>query len=474
METQTLAPAEPRASYYNMDPKELKMRAADLPGLTSVKASDLFPIDQQPVAAPTPELMRTEIRRRTLATFAKIDLSRIRPGDSVNILTSHHGYSIYGGHAYAEMVRTIRDEVEKRTGATDIRLRAGVGLRFRETEEYIAKFGLNEYFQGKAKGIAPVDRGVPIKTAIGTLYGIAEAYDARWIIHAHNNDVRELHYHRQMGRLFKPFAMSYATIETRSSYHQSTGPRSANLLPRLIWESDYVQKKFLCSCMLQVGPEGIMGVDANEDLVTQDKEFGKLNLQWYGKILTLLGAIKEVILIIDYPGPIPYTAAGGILFGNFLNANVDEFDLRKLTPFTRYSDMLYPGKIPLVTGVLPPPNPAIKAVVLNYCSKGYPGTFFPKLLPLMVVGAQAELMENDEQNAEFMDYALKVESLPKAVAFARNFAKTDNIMIFDGAVGGFNVSESLAEIMYALAPQITAQVDRQLMPMWLKQRGIAA
>jgi len=473
LDKRTIKPAEARVSYYNIDPKELKMRAADLPGLTSVKTSDLFPGDQRPVEAPMSEAMRAEIRRRTLASFEKIDLSKVRPGDSVNILTSHHGYSIHGGHAYAEMVRTLRDEVQRRTGATDIRLRAGVGLRFRETEEYIAKFGLDEYFQGKAKGIAPVDRGVPIRTAIGTLYGIAEAYDARWIIHAHNNDVRELHYHRQMGRLFKPFAMSYATIETRSSYHQSIGPRSANLLPRLIWESEYVQKRFLCSCMLQVGPEGIMGVDASADLVTQDKEFARLNLQWYGKIITLLGAIKEVVLVIDYPGPIPYTVAGGVLFGNFLNANVDEFDLRKLTPFTRYSDMLYPGKTPLVTGVLPPPNPAIKAVVLNYCSKGYPGTFFPKLLPMWVVGAQAELMENDEQNAEFMNHAIKVEDLPKAMAFARNFAKTDNVLVFDGAVGGFNVSESLAEVLYTLAPQISEQVDRELMPLWLKQRAIA-
>ena len=218
MNVRTIKPAEPRASYYNIDPKDLAMRAVDLPGLTSVKVSDLFPIDQRPVDAPTPEAMRAEIRKRTMATLAKIDLSRIRRVDSVNILTSHHGYSIYGGHAYAEMVRTIRDEVERRTGATNIRLRAGVGLRFRETEEYIAKFGLDEYFHGKAKGIAPVDEGVPIKTPIGTLYGIAKAYDAQWIIHAHNNDVRELHYHRQMGRLFKPFAMSYATIETRSSY----------------------------------------------------------------------------------------------------------------------------------------------------------------------------------------------------------------------------------------------------------------
>ena len=472
MATQTLKPTEPRASYYNIDPAKLKMRAADLPGLISVKASELFPIDQQPVVAATPELTREEIRKRTVAALAGVNLEKIKPGDSVNILTSHHGYSIYGGHAYAEMVRTIRDEVERRSGTSNIRLRAGVGLRFRETEEYIKKFGLDDYFQGQAQGIAPVDRGVPVETPIGTLYGIASAYNAHWIIHAHNNDVRELHYHRQMGRLFKPFAMSYATIETRSSYHQSTGPRMANLLPRLIWESEFVQKKYVCGCMLQVGPEGIMGVDANEDLVAQDKLFTKLNLHWYGKILTLLGAIDEAILIVDYPGPIPYTTAGGILFGNFLNANVDELDLRKLTPFTRYSDMLYPDVKPLVTGVLPPPNPAIKALILNYCSKGYPGTFFPKQLPVMAVGAQAELLEQDEQNAQFMDYAMKVETLPKALGFARNFAKTENVLVFDGAVGGFNVSQSMADLMHRLAPQISAQVDNELMPMWLKQRGI--
>lgn len=475
MELRTIAPAAPRASYYNIAPSELQMRAVDLPGLTSVRVSDLFPGEDRPVAAAAPELLLQEIRRRTTATLAGVNLEKVRSGDSVNILTSHHGYSIYGGQAYVEMIRTIRDEVQRRSGATDIRLRAGVGLRFRETEEYIAKFGLNDYFHGKAKGIAPVDRGVPIHTAIGTLYGLADAYNAQWIIHAHNNDVRELHYHRQMGRLFKPFAMSYATIETRSSYHQSTGPRTANLLPRLIWESDFVQQKYLCSCMLEVGPEGIMGVDASEDLVAQDRAFARRNLRWYGKILTLLGAIEDAILIIDYPGPIPYTTAGGILFGNFLNANVDEFDLRNITPFTRYTDMLYPEERPLVpAGVLPPPNPAIKAVILNYCSKGYPGTFFPKQLPVMAVGAQAELFANDEQNAEFMNYALKVENLPKAVTFARNYAKTENILVFDGAVGGFNVSQSMAEAMHRLAPRISARVDDELMPMWLKQRNISA
>jgi len=269
--------------------------------------------------------------------------------------------------------------------------------------------------------------------------------------------------------------MSYATIETRSSYHQSMGPRAANLLPRMIYESDFIQDKFMCSCMLQVGPAGIMGVDASENLVAQDREFTRLNLEWYGKIITLLSAINSVILIIDYPGPIPYTTAGGILFGNFLNANVDEFDLRKpFTAFTRYTDMLYPDVKPLVENKLPPPNPAIKALILNYCSKGYPSTFFAQQIPTLIVGVQADLFANDEQNARFMEFAIKVENLSKAVAFARKFAQTDNILIFDGAAGGFNVSQSLADEMRKLAPKIAQKVDQELMPMWLKQRGVAS
>ncbi len=473
MQRDTLEPTPARASYYNIGPGDLRMRAVDLPGLTSVMVEDLFPGTDRPVPRRDEESYRKDIRRRTEQALAGLDLEKIKPGDSVNILTSHHGYSIYGGDAYVEMIKTIRDEVERRTGATDIRLRAGVGLRFRETEEYIAKFGLDEYFKGKARGIAPVDKGVAIDTAIGKLYGIARAYDARWIIHAHNNDVRELHYHRQMGRLFKPFAMSYATIETRSSYHQSMGPRAANILPRMIFESDFVQEKFVCSCMLQVGPAGVMGIDASQDLAAQDKEFARLNLRWYGKIVTLLGAIDRAILLIDYPGPIPYTTAGGILFGNFLNANVDEFDLAEsFTAFTRYTDMLYPDVKPLVPGELPPPNPAIKALVLNYCSKGYPSTFFAQQIPTLIVGRQADLFADDEQNARFMDHAVRVETLEKAVAFASKFSGTDNLLAFDGAVGGFNVSRSLAEEMLALAPAIARKVDGELMPKWLKQRGI--
>jgi len=469
----TLPPAKARRSTYNMDPELLQMRAAALPGMRAMRIAELFPDSPKPIAAGSAADERAAIRELTLQAMAKVDLEKIQPEDSVNILASHHGFSIYGGESYAEMIRVVRDEVARRCRTRKIYLRAGVGLRFRESDEYIQRFGLDAYFQGKAGSIAPVDPGVPIETEIGTLYGIRKAYATRWIIHTHNNDIRELHYHRMIGRLFKPFAMSYATIETRSAYHQSVGPRAANLIPRMIFAAPFVQEKFVCSVILQVAPPGVIGVDANNDLVEQDRYFTRLNLAWYGKIITLLGRIDKLILIIDYPGPIPYTTAGGILFGNFLNANVDEFDLNvPFTPFTRYTDMLYPGSRPLVDGILPPPNPAIRMLIINYCSKGYPGTFFAQQLPTMVVGGQADLLRGCEQNTQFMDYALQVDSLAKAIDFSRRLAGTENILVFDGAVGGFNASESLAAEMARLAPEVAHQVDQVLMPMWLKQRGV--
>ncbi|MGA3127301.1 MAG: hypothetical protein ABSD13_11345 [Candidatus Korobacteraceae bacterium] len=475
MRDQTLAPTEPRASYYNIDPKTLQTRAAELPGMRGVRIADLFPDSPLAITTESRDAICEKVRTDTLAQLANVDLSKIQPGDSVNVLASHHGFSIFGGEAYAEMIRTVRDEVQRRCRTQNIRLCVGVGMRFREADEYIKKFELDQYFKGKANSICPVDEGVPIATEIGTLYGIRRAYSAKWVIHTHNNDVRELHYHRQIGRLFKPFAMSYATIETRSSYHQSMGPRASNMLPRMIFESPYVQSKFVCSVILQVAPTGTIGVSARNDLRGQDIEFARLNLRWYGKIITLLSKVKEAVVVIDYPGPFPYTTAGGILFGNFLNATIDEFDLDfAFTPFNRYMDMLYPGQTPLYSGnLVPPPNPAIKALVINYCSKGYPGTFFAQQLPTLVVGAQAELIANDEQNTTFMNFALKVDDLQRGVDFARHFAKTPNVMIFDGAVGGINVSESLADELHRMAPAVSEEVDDKLMPLWLEQRGIS-
>ena len=187
----------------------------------------------------------------------------------------------------------------------------------------------------------------------------------------------------------------------------------------------------------------------HHDLVEQDRTFTRLNLAWYGKIVTLLGRIKETIVIIDYPGPLPYTTAGGLLFGNFINASVDEFDLRiPFPPYNRYSDMLVdPGGKLMKEKNLVPLNPAIRALIINYCSKGFPCVSFAQQLPTLVVGPQADFLRSCEQNSTFMDYALEAENLKKAVDMARRFARTENILVFDGAIAGFNVSEPLAEEM---------------------------
>jgi hypothetical protein len=367
-----------------------------------------------------------------------------------------------------------RDVIEEKTGTRDIRLRAGVGLRFREAEEYIQRFGLNEYFHGQAKGMAPVDEGLPIETEFGTLYGLKRAYDAKWIIHAHNSDLRELHNHRQIDRILKPFAMSYARIETRSTYHQNFGPRSSNIIPRAVFNSDFVQSKFVFSVILTTSPNGIMGVDADNDLLRQNDRITIDALRWYGKLLTLLKEIDRCNVLLDGPYPIGYMKAAGIVFDNFMGLSVDEFDLdHGWPPFSRYSEMYFdPQGVPLLEDI-PPLNPAVKWAVNNYCFIGYPSTFFAQHLPTIVVGqALANLIDACPQNPQYMRYCVKAESLDDAIRFATRASGTSNIIAFDGAVGGFNLTESLAELLRAKAPAVEERVEQDLLPKWCRQRNI--
>ncbi len=467
-----IKPIAPRKSQYGIDPSLVTMRGSDLPGMTSVLLTDLFP-DLPQVIYPGPEGV-VAVRRATEQALAGVDMSMIQPGDSVNILASHHGFTLLGGEAYAEMLRTIRDVVRERTGTEDIRLRAGVGLRFRETEEYIKRFGLDEYFQGKAMGIAPVDRGVPIETEIGTLYGIARAYDAKWIIHAHNSDVREVHFHRQVDRAVKPFGMSYARIETRSTYHQNLGPRAANFVARAIFESPFVQSKFAFTCFLVMAPNGVVRVDADNDLYAVNDRITRDGCRYYGKVMTLLGEIKDCIAILDFPAPVPYNFAGGVIYANFCGVNIDLFDLdNPLPPYTWYTEAYYgkDGK-PLIEGI-PPVNPAIKMCIHNYAWTGYPSAFFAEHIPTVVVGEeQAQLMRDDPQNIYYMDHAMTAPSLKAAVHFALRATGTENILVFDGAPGGMNVSPPLAEFLKAKAPAVSERVERELLPHWLRQRGL--
>jgi hypothetical protein len=474
MYPQPIPPAEPRRSQYGVDPQYVTKRAAQLDGMTSISLEELVS-DMPRVIYPDGQGEEV-VRKQTEAALARVDLSKIKPGHTVNILASHHGFTLLGGKPYAEMLRTIKDTVERETRAKEVRLRAGLGMRFRETEEYIKAHGLDEYFKGKAIGIAPIDAGVPIETKLGTLYGLRKAYDADVIIHAHNSDVREVHFHRHVDRAVKPFGMSYARVETRSTYHMNLGPRAANFVARSIFDSDFVQSKFGFAIFLIMCPKGVVTVDADNDLYALNERVTVGGLKYYGKIINLLGEIDECIVILDFPCPVPYVFAAGVIYANMVCANLDIFDLNNpLPPYTWYTETFYDDRGRRLLPEIPPVNPSIKAVVHNYAWTGYPATFFAEQTPTIMVGReQAEHFNRDPMNLNYMKHAVLAENLDGAMEFALHSSKTDKIIAFDGATGGANVSRSLADHLLKVSAVANERVEKELMPTWLAQRGLDA
>jgi hypothetical protein len=456
---------------YGINPALLKMRGAELPGICSLPITDLFP-DQPEVIYPG-EKGIAAVREETQRMMERVDLSKIKPRDSVNVLCSHHGFTLLGGEPYAEMLRTIRDVVAERTGCSHINLRVGQGLRYREGEDYIRRFDLQSCFPN-AVAIAPIDKGFPIETEIGTLYGIKKAYDADWIIHTHNSDVREIHFHRMVDRAVKPFAMSYARLETRSGYHQNLGPRAANFMARAIFDSEFVQKKYVCTAFLIVAPSGIVAVDCDNDLYLLNDRIVIAGMKYYGKLVTLLGSIDACIPILDAPAPVPYVFSGGLIYGNFLGARQDLFDLEKpLSSYTFYTEAYYGHGERHLTAHIPGINPAVKMTIHNYAFIGYPSEFFAAKVPTVVVGReQADLFLHDPQSTGYMKHAVIADDLPTALGYAKRVSGTDKVIIFDAASGGINMSESLADQMLEMAPGVSRRVDEELLPRWLRQRGM--
>ena len=452
-----------RKSVYGPEPRQ---RAAELPWIGALEVRKLFPDVPEEIYLEGGDV--SVIRKSTEEALKKVNMDMIKPDDSVNILSSQYGFQIMGGDAYTEMIKTIKDKVEETTGCKNIRLRVCTGFRIREPDEIIEHYKLNEYFGGKARGVRALDKGVPIETEIGTLYGVARVYDADWIIHAHHGELRELDMHRMINRAIKPFAMSYARMETRGVAHINFGPRSSNFIPRVIFESPFVQSKFTFGCFLLTSPEGITGVDAGNDLYELDRRLMMLAFKSYGKIRELLSEIKECIAVMDATGEPRYMVGGGTTFGNLTEAELDLFDLDIIPVSLGYG--LYekqPG--PKVKSV----NPAIKALVINHMWLGVPQMELPTHIPTIVVGRDlADMLSTDPMNHDFMRYVVTSENLETAMTFARSIAKTDNVMVFDGAFGAVTCSSSLAEHLLERAPVVSKRVDEELMPKWLRQRGI--
>jgi hypothetical protein len=140
-----------------------------------------------------------------------------------------------------------------------------------------------------------------------------------------------------------------------------------------------------------------MGVDADNNLFDLDRRLTANNLKYYGKVMTLLGKIDECIAVLDFQCPVPYVFAGGIIFANFTGANKDLFDLdNALPPYTWYTEAYYDEEDQPLIPEVPPINPAIKAMVMNYTWIGYPSVFWSKHIKTIVVGKWHEQLFNSD------------------------------------------------------------------------------
>ena len=451
-------PPEVMPTAYGPAPQTARGR--DIPGLVSLPVHELFPDIPRAIyhgAADT-----DPVRTAAIRALSSVDMSMIKPTDTVNVLCSEHGFGMLGGHAYAQMLETIKDEIERRTGCRKVRLVVIAWLGAKEPGELIEYYELDRRFDGKVRGATPMDQGIPIETAMGTLYGLRKVYDGDWIVHAHYDDPREIYVHRAIDRITKPFGMSYARMETRSLFHITMGPRSGNFIGRAIADSKFVRSKLAFSTTLVTSPDGVLAVDADNDLDAIGTRMTANILSSYGKMLTLFRRITDCVAVID-GGKWPYYVhAGGMIFGHLFYNGVDWFDLDR-------DDEGKPVERAIAVGL----SKSIKAVVLNQALIGLNFTSITVLYPTIIANEQmAAMMRHDFSNPSFMDRADVAANLFEAVETAVERGGTDKIIVFDGSYGSLNVSPTMAEHLLELAPACAREVDDELLPKWLKQRGI--
>lgn len=425
------------------------MRAAELPDICSVRVQDLFDDIPDPIhrAGEAPAPVRTAAR----TALSRVDMSMIKPGDSVHVLCSEHGFAMMGGHAYAELLRTVRDEIVARTGATNVKLAVSSAASTFEAGEFLPAHGLADHFEGKTFTFGPYDPGIPIDTEIGRLYGIRKAYHAKWLVHVHYDDPREIHFHRVNGRLLKSFTMSYARMETRSIFHNNFPTRSANIVPRALYESPYIQQRWAFSAVLSTSPTGTVGVDADNDLIAMDRRVGREILRRYGKLVQLFATIDECFAVADDTRWLPYQHAGGLTACTLYESGHDHLDLDLPARRPEHVDKRVVGG-------------PVKAVVLNYAWKLFAAAD-------LTIGV-GDPVGRDLRRIHPSQEILVEPDLPSAIETAARRTATDKGIVFDGCYGAINMTRPMAEYLLAQAPEVARRVDEELLPHWLAQRNL--
>jgi len=445
-------------------------RAAELDGIVTLPVRELNPWLPQPIWAPHEHLGPTdveEVRERTRARLQQLDWSKISSGDRVNLVANPHGFAL-SGDAYVAMLEETAHHVESKTGAK-VRLRIAESMGHIENPDWMKIFDLEARF-GDAKECPQIAQGVEIDTRVGKMYLTKQLFSADHFIHTHVTEMREGYLHRMQDRLFKPFGMAYTRLETRSAYHFGYGPRTGQLVARAVFESEFIQNRYVSTVVLNTSPEGVVDVDADNDLGALDRRVATDIFRNYAVLIRLMSEVKDVTVVFDGHGNTVYSYAGGIPFDVLYYSNADWLDLDNPA---LYAALLPDSMRGLVGQYMMGENANIKAYVINYMANGVPYLYLIKGIPTFVSSPQVmDWLEQDPSACWIRDVAEVTNGLADAVDRGKRIAKSDNVLVYDGLPGALHVSESLARDLRAAAPRVTEDVEKVRMPKWLAQRDL--
>lgn len=445
-------------------------RAADLDGIVTLPIRELTPWLPEPIWVADHRLGSTEeeeVRARTRTRLKGLDWSKINKGDRVNLVANPHGFAL-SGMAYVAMLEEIQRHVQTVTGAS-VRLRIAESMGHIENPDWMRIFDLERRF-GDAKECPQIGQGVEIDTRVGPMYLTRQLFQADHFIHTHVTEMREGYLHRMQDRLFKPFGMAYTRLETRSAYHFGYGPRTGQLVARAVFDSAFIQQRYVSTVVLNTSPEGVIDVDADNDLERLDRRVATDIFRNYAVLIRLMSEVKDVTVVFDGHGSTVYSYAGGIPFDVLYYANADWLDLDNPA---LYAALLPESMRGLVGPYMMGENANIKAYVINYMAGGVPYMYLLRGVPTYVTSPKVmDWLQQDPSACWIADLAEVADSLTDAVQRAKAIANSDNVIVYDGLPGALHVSESLAEALREAAPRVIEDVERVRMPKWLAQRDL--
>ena len=442
-------------------------RSADLPGMMALPVRELVPHMPKPIWSPNAEFGETDpevIRRETREKISKVDWSKIEEGRTVHLIANPLGFSLMG-EGYVAMLEEIRSYVsDLRKSPVKVKIAESMGPL--ANPDWIKTYRLKERL-GDIENISQIGPGKKIDTILGDQYVCKKLFTAPYFIHTHVTEPRETYFHRMIDRLVKPFGMSYVRLETRSAYHFGFGPRTGQMIAKAVFESEFIQKSYVASVVLNTVSEGVASVEADNDLYALDAKMTKNIFRNYGPLLQLLGMIDEVIPILDWLGCFFYNYGGGITFSNLFYADTDYLDLDNLALSATSGKF---GREGLTMGN----TEALKAIVINYMAGGVPVVPFLGDMQSVHIATEIEarLLENDPSMSYVRDHAIVHDGLSHAVAAAQDKTGCENLFAFDSTPGVFRVNEPMANILLDAAPKAIQRVEQELMPKWLRQRNL--